>query len=428
MPSRERDTRGAEQVLHATIREDTEQLRVTVLTTLQCNFACDYCFQGDHGDHNKHADEDVARRQRAAGAVDRAAARRAEAEAADADVLRRRAAAEHPGGVRPGGAGVRRRARSAASTLRSASSPTGCCCTEELVDRLLPFGLGYVKVTLDGDRDTHNRMRPLRGGQGTFDRIIENVRKVAGKVRDCGRRQLRRRLGRQLSRRCSTSSRSRISPTSSRRWPSSRSSREQQARRTSFPLTVVTDKPLSGTCMTAAGSGGSSICDTCQFVDEQLSYLRDETKKRGFPTVDGVHMGPCEIHKRHALHDRPGRRDSTRAPASRASRRSSTGHIDDRQGELADVGGGAVRAPGGVAQVRRLRVHSGVRGRLFGRLAHRAWRHEHADMSQAELSNRHSFRWRMKRPARLRRRHIMAKIKVIKSGKGAAKPRTTARG
>src|SRR5688572_18666995 len=37
------------------IREDTEQLRVTVLTTLQCNFACDYCFQGDHGDYNKFA-------------------------------------------------------------------------------------------------------------------------------------------------------------------------------------------------------------------------------------------------------------------------------------------------------------------------------------------------------------------------------------
>ena len=34
-----------------------------------------------------------------------------------------------------------------------------------------------------------------------------------------------------------------------------------------------------------AGSGGSSICDSCQFVDEQLSYLREETKKRGFPTV-----------------------------------------------------------------------------------------------------------------------------------------------
>ena len=38
------------------IRESQEQLRVTVLTTLQCNFACDYCFQGDHGDYNKHAE------------------------------------------------------------------------------------------------------------------------------------------------------------------------------------------------------------------------------------------------------------------------------------------------------------------------------------------------------------------------------------
>jgi uncharacterized protein len=37
------------------VREDTERLKVTVLTTLQCNFACDYSFQGDHGDYNKFA-------------------------------------------------------------------------------------------------------------------------------------------------------------------------------------------------------------------------------------------------------------------------------------------------------------------------------------------------------------------------------------
>ena len=55
------DERAALDEYFANLREDTEQLRVTVLTTLQCNFACDYCFQGDHGDYNKFADEDVAR-------------------------------------------------------------------------------------------------------------------------------------------------------------------------------------------------------------------------------------------------------------------------------------------------------------------------------------------------------------------------------
>ncbi len=40
-----------------------------------------------------------------------------------------------------------------------------------------------MKVTLDGDRDTHNRMRPLRGGQGTFDKILNNIRQVADRCR-----------------------------------------------------------------------------------------------------------------------------------------------------------------------------------------------------------------------------------------------------
>src|SRR6476469_6682660 len=41
----------------ARVTSDRSELHITVLTTLQCNFACDYCFQGDHGDYNKFAEK-----------------------------------------------------------------------------------------------------------------------------------------------------------------------------------------------------------------------------------------------------------------------------------------------------------------------------------------------------------------------------------
>ena len=53
------DSREAEdaelEAFFRDLREDAGQLRVTLLTTLQCNFACDYCIQGDHADHNTSA-------------------------------------------------------------------------------------------------------------------------------------------------------------------------------------------------------------------------------------------------------------------------------------------------------------------------------------------------------------------------------------
>lgn len=50
----------------------------------------------------------------------------------------------------------------------------------------------------------------------------------------------------------------------------------------------------------APGSHAGSPCDSCHFVDEALDGLRREITRRGFPTPDGLHMGPCEIHKRHS--------------------------------------------------------------------------------------------------------------------------------
>jgi uncharacterized protein len=162
-------------------------------------------------------------------------------------------------------------------------------------------------------------MRPLRGGQGTFDRIIANIRKVADKCRisiggnfdessidsypallDFLREQeFADRLAKVNFKPVIRGTQAAPAPALQ---PKGRLDQGSSARGTKFiALTPVSGsaKPLNGTCMTTAG-GGTSACDTCHFVDEKMAYLRDETLKRGFPTVDGVHMGPCEIHRKHA--------------------------------------------------------------------------------------------------------------------------------
>jgi uncharacterized protein len=207
----------------------------------------------------------------------------------------------------------------------------GLLLTPEIVDRLNAFGLNGVKITLDGDRDTHNRMRPLRGGQGTFDKIIANIRQVAGKCRIS--------IGGNFDASSADSYPALLDFLKEQDFAAHLSRvafkpviREQQPARPKgvIPLTVVGSdtRPLGGTCMTSAG-GGTSICDSCNFATEKMATLREETKKRGFPTSDGVHMGPCEIHTRHSHTIGP---DGSlyACPGFSGDAKETVGHIDGR--------------------------------------------------------------------------------------------------
>ena len=84
--------------------------------------------------------------------------------------------------------------------------------------------------------------------------------------------------------------------------------------------------------MTSAGAAVSSTsgCDSCHMVDDQMAFLREETKKRGFPTIDGVHMGPMQIHRSRAHTISP---DGSlyACPGFAGDATQSVGHIDGRQ-------------------------------------------------------------------------------------------------
>jgi len=328
--SREADHQALDAFFHD-VREDRSQLRVTVLTTLQCNFACDYCIQGDHGDYNKHA---VRMSIETAERTAQWAERRLDVVAPSTFALtffggepllnlpvlfylsERLAESCRVRGVR----------------MSINIITNGLLLTPAIVDRLAPLGLNGIKVTLDGDRDTHNRMRPLRGGQGTFDRILHNVRQVAGKTRIS--------IGGNFDAQTVESYPALLDFLREQEFagqlakvafkPIIKPAQPVQPKGT-FALTAVSaeGKPLGGACMTSAGTGVSSACDNCHFLDDRMSYLRDETMRRGFPTMDGVHMGPCEIHKHHAHTIGP---DGSlyACPGFAGEANASTGHIDGR--------------------------------------------------------------------------------------------------
>jgi uncharacterized protein len=334
---RDADYRNLREYFH-TVRESREQLRMTVLTTLQCNFACDYCIQGDHGDYNKHATKMSL--ETAAHVADWAE-RRLEELGAESFVL------TFFGGEPLLNLPVVYYLSERLWTFCQARGvrmlvnviTNGLLLTPDVVDRLVPFGLNGVKITLDGDRDTHNRMRPLRGGQGTFDRIVHNIRQVAGRCRIA--------IGGNFDLETADSYPALLDFLQAQEFagqlskvafkPVIRERRTSQVTPVTgggskfIPLMAVdgSSKPLGGACMTSAGAA-TSACDSCGVADDQMVFLREETKKRGFPTGDGVHMGPCEIHRRHAHTVGPdGALFACPGFAGDASQ--STGHIDGRQ-------------------------------------------------------------------------------------------------
>jgi uncharacterized protein len=314
----------------ADVKADTSELNVTVLTTLQCNFACDYCFQGDHGDYNARAER----------MSPETAVRVAEWIERELDRVRPEKFVLTFFGGEPllnlpvMYALAERMSQSAAARevdLYINIITNGLLLTPAIVDRMLPLGLNGIKITLDGDRETHNRMRPLRGGQGTFDRIVENIRAVAG--------------------RCRIAIGGNFDESSVDSYPALLEFLKQQdfaehlskvffkpivraepvSPKGIIPLTPIAAKEqLNGTCMTSVGSGAGKACDTCNVLDDKLAFLRQETRRLGFPTHDGVHNGPCHVHKAHAHTIGP---DGSlyACPGFTGQLAMSVGHIDDRR-------------------------------------------------------------------------------------------------
>lgn len=63
----------------------------------------------------------------------------------------------------------------------STMTTNGYLFNDENISDLDMFNMKRIQITLDGYREFHDKKRPLADGSGTFDKILENINKIADK-------------------------------------------------------------------------------------------------------------------------------------------------------------------------------------------------------------------------------------------------------
>jgi uncharacterized protein len=143
---------------------------VTLMPTLQCNLACIYCFQKEHPAFTKMSSPtEDATLEWILRQVDERGLSTLHVHYFGGEPTTRKDYCLRTAEV-----------FSAAMKARGATfewhmTTNAIHLDVEFAKRMESFGKGIFQVTLDGDKETHDRMRVYRDGRGTFDVIFDNV-------------------------------------------------------------------------------------------------------------------------------------------------------------------------------------------------------------------------------------------------------------
>ncbi len=156
---------------------DNLPFEATILTTYSCNFKCVYCFE-------ESVKESVFLDEETSDLVVKWLTRHAETEGLKkiflvfygGEPLLNVKPVYHISGR------LKKWADERGVAFGLAIITNGSLVNLDLVDRLLPLGLKEIRISIDGEREAHNRNRPFLDGSPTFDIILDNIRRVIDKV------------------------------------------------------------------------------------------------------------------------------------------------------------------------------------------------------------------------------------------------------
>jgi len=153
--------------------ESQEELHATILTTFECPMACVYCYQ-------KHIEDDMSmsegmtrdviiwlKRQ-----IQERRPKRCFITFYGGEPLMNMKPIERISSEMRGYCGDR------GIKLELSIVTSGLLLTREVAERLRHAGIRHLQITLDGDREAHDRRRLRSDGSGTFDAIMDNIRNL----------------------------------------------------------------------------------------------------------------------------------------------------------------------------------------------------------------------------------------------------------
>lgn len=252
------------------IRFKNSILRVTLLTTLNCNFACSYCYEGGLTSGKKMMSMETAD-----DAVSWIKARAEENRVSQIEV-------EYHGGEpllnipvieRIGrnlkAYSVEKRIRYSAHMISN-----GYLLNGETARRVAEAGVRSVRVTIDGPEDIHDSMRFLKGGGGTFNTIIKNIREAKEFIKVA--------VGGNFTK--DTASRA----------PELLDALIKEGLG-SESIYRVQFFPVLPSDMNAGAAGFDSGCISMDGMHEDYLRLQEEVVKRGFEKYPEPRISPCQV-------------------------------------------------------------------------------------------------------------------------------------
>jgi uncharacterized protein len=253
-------------------------LFVTLMPTLQCNLACDYCFQKDHPASTKMtAVTEAATLEWVLRAIDERGLHTLKVHYFGGEPTTRKDFCLRTAEV------LHAAMRARGGKFEWTMTTNGVLLDLAFARAMEKFGHGSYKVTLDGDKETHDRERVYRDGRGTFDVIFENVEKLA-------RAGIRVRVGGNF-------------------LPHQGASFERLLDRIEASgigklLDGVRFKPIFQ--VQKKGAGSCTSCASSESETRTLVQLNKSVEKRKLaPSVAKDQMlesmlGPCELHWKHS--------------------------------------------------------------------------------------------------------------------------------